>query len=417
MHHTALVRPPCPQAHPVQYVAVVELSGYRFMVLPNMPDASGCLQLEPIDGGHRAWIHVPVQVCMCACMCACMCVCVDSCTSAGVHMRVHVRVHVRVRGFMYQCRCAAFAGGRPRANYKGVEWASGLGCAVGVRSEVCCAARVSEAGMHSTNPTPHIPDPTPSRLSEGGCKRVAAAEEDGRGRERLKRPQTASARLKPPQTVSNRLKPPQPASNRLKPPQPASNRLKPPQTASTRLALTCWRRILCQGPYATCGPSLKEWLEAMQDEQGVTEAELSDVLEEVKRSSLRSFRKERSAKGLKGGGAGAVSAGGFSVGERVIYKDRKGVPQDARVRSPSPSHTRTTPLPPPTDPPRRPQAAASPSPRKGIGPSEPVGERRPPITPRARWNRSSRDQILTCQGSPRARWNRSSRKVTRRASW
>ena len=105
------------------------------------------------------------------------------------------------------------------------------------------------------------------------------------------------------------------------------------------------------------------------------------------------------------------------MGERVIYKDRKGVPQDARVRSPSPSHTRTTPLPPPTDPPPRPQAAASPSPRKGIGPSEPVGERRPPITPRARWNRSSRDQILTCQGSPRARWNRSSRKVTRRASW
>ena len=49
-------------APPQRYVAVLELSGYRLISLPNMPDASGCVQLEPADGGHRAWLHVSAQV-------------------------------------------------------------------------------------------------------------------------------------------------------------------------------------------------------------------------------------------------------------------------------------------------------------------------------------------------------------------
>mmetsp|Transcript_2907 Transcript_2907/g.7247 ORF Transcript_2907/g.7247 Transcript_2907/m.7247 type:complete len:642 (+) Transcript_2907:63-1988(+) len=46
---------------PHQFVAVIELSTYRVVFLPNMPDAKGCLQLDPLHEGHRAWIHVPLK--------------------------------------------------------------------------------------------------------------------------------------------------------------------------------------------------------------------------------------------------------------------------------------------------------------------------------------------------------------------
>ena len=45
---------------PHQFVVAVELSTYRLMYLPNMPDPSGCIQLEPLQQGHRAWLHVPL---------------------------------------------------------------------------------------------------------------------------------------------------------------------------------------------------------------------------------------------------------------------------------------------------------------------------------------------------------------------
>lgn len=64
--------------------------------------------------------------------------------------------------------------------------------------------------------------------------------------------------------------------------------------------------------------------------QGV-HAEVKEVVDEVKRSSIQSFRNGKLSGASAKMPAGSMGTGGISVGEQVVYCDRAGVSQSAQV--------------------------------------------------------------------------------------